>query len=199
MLLQHARIRQIAHCISQRLRLQKRVHQVVAAGEQRGAGIVGQQIGHDVRVQTILAGHSVRRQACPVHVLSIRLAVHVLQRTNIQPASTQLLQVRRLLARAHLAVGIGPVVVHAVLVVADQLGADLLLQLLQIGLAVLVGHEIALFDQALGHRVGRQASLGAEHGRSEHAGLDPEVVFVHAQVFASRRACDAAQLGDGGQ
>ena len=198
-LLQHARVGQLAHRFGQRLRLQKRVHQVVAAAEHRRAGIVGQQIGHDVRVQTILAGHSVRRQACPIHILTTRLAVHLLQRAGIQPASTQLPQVRRLLARAHLAVGIGPVVVHAVLVVADQLGADLLLQLLQIGLAVLVGHEIALFDQALGHGVCRQPTLGAEHRGTEHAGLDPEVVLVHAQVLASRRACDAAQLGDGGQ
>ena len=198
-LLQHERVGQLAHRVSQRLRLQQRVHQMVAAAEQRPAGFVGQQIGHDVRVQPVVAGHTAFGQPRPVHVLTTGLAIHLLQRANIQPASTQLRKIGCLLARAHLAIGVGPVVVHAVLVVTDQLGANLFFQLLQIGLAVLVGRQIALLHQALGHGIGRQPALGAEHRGAEHAGLDAEVVLVHAQMLASRRARDAAQLGNGGQ
>ena len=138
-LLQHERVGQLAHRVSQRLRLQQRVHQMVAAAEQRPAGFVSQQLGHNVRVQPVVAGHTAFGQPRPVHVLTTGLAIHLLQRANIQPAGAQLRKVGRLIARAHLAVGIGPVVVHAVLTVADQLGADLVLQLAQIGPALIVG------------------------------------------------------------
>ena len=198
-LLQHARIGQLAHRVSQRLRLQQRVHQMVAAAEQRPAGFVGQQLGHNVRVQAILRRHASIHQRLPVQVLAIGHAIHVAQAAQVKPPGAQLLQVDRLLARAHLAIGVGPVVMHAVLVVADQLGTDLFFQLLQIGFAVLVRREVALFHQALGHGIGRQPALGAEHRGAEHAGLDAEVVLVHAQMLSSRRARNAAQLGNGGQ
>ena len=193
MLLDHALIDARLDFVLQRVGRQQGLHQLVAAGE-------AEQLRHDVRVHGVLAGgHAQVFQALPHrHLAGLGRAIHLAQAVHVKPAGAQSLGIAHLVARAHF-LGQRRIAKRRILRPSAQFIGDQLFQLSQIVLSVFLGGQVAIGRQQLGHGVGRQPAVFAEHRLAEHPGRRAEVVFVHAQVLAGRLARDAAQLGDGHQ
>ena len=185
-LFQHAHVGKRADFSAWRFSGRQLAHQFVAGRE-------AEHFGHNVGVQRILARHAQGFDAGD----NLGRQVHGGNGGTVKAPGGKRLRIDHLVAGAGFNRGV-VIEGHRVLFNAAQFLEELVLELAQIPFAVLVGREVAVLAQRLGHAVDSQTAFTAQHVLAEHR--HGQALFrVDAPLRLHQVAPHAAQLGDGGK
>ena len=183
--LDHAQVGQCLDLDGRRLRRGQRAHQLVARGE-------AEELGHQIRVQTVLGRHAQAAQVLD----DLRRQADLGQRRTVEPPSHQPLDIDHLVARSHVLqrVEVGRA---GILRGAGQLLEEAVLELARVPVgAALVGVEIAVLHQQAAHLVDAAPAVAAQNVLAEPL-LGDLLLRVQPPLRLELGPVDAAQLGHG--